>query len=103
MEVMQKLYVEGHVGCNQQQIFVRLMVREHTKVARKSKRIRLSKPTNGVNRAVPLDYTFVDLLKNILNFSFAFPKEYNEKLIVTATVDIAKNMMGSKSLAGVLT
>lgn len=60
----------------------------------------MCKLTDKVPEVVCHDSTFLDLVKNILDFVIAFEKEYRERLVATCTVDIVKDMKASAFLTG---
>lgn len=51
----------------------------------------------GVMRRV---FTFLNLMKIILNFAVTFEDEYNERFIATRIVDTVKDMIGSDIWTG---
>lgn len=50
---------------------------------------------------VVCDSNFVDFVKKVLNFSIAFEKVYNEKIIASRILDILKDMIRSELLTGI--
>lgn len=55
---------------------------------------------NKMIRIVCLDYSFVDLMKTILNFPISFELEYMETVVATHDVDVLKARIGSAFLTG---
>lgn len=64
----------------------------------KAEVIKLSRPGNEVDGIVRSDSTFVDLMKAILTFAFAFEKEHNENFVATNIVDIVEDVLSSEFL-----
>lgn len=95
---MQKLQVEGNVGWIQQHILVRLVAREERVAISEAGGINLRKLSRKVTGIVCLYSTFGDLMMTVLNFSIAFQKKDNQKLVLIRIVDIVKDMMGSHFL-----
>lgn len=45
------------------------------------------------------NFTFMKLMKTILNFAIVFAKEYDEKVVETGILDIMKDMFDSDFLS----
>lgn len=72
---MRQLWVEADVGCIQQRILARLIVRgDHMEIS-VAQRIRLSKHANKVTDTVCPDSNFLNLMRTVLISATMFEKD----------------------------
>lgn len=95
---MREQQVEGDVGCTQQHILVRHILREERAEISEAEANKPCVLSNKVTRTLRRDFTFVESMEVILNFALALEKEYSEKFFATRIVDSVKNMIGSDFL-----
>lgn len=100
LRALRQLHVEGNVRWIQTDILARIIVHKDGVLISKCGGINVKKLANKMTGIVCRDFTFVDLLKTMLNSAIAFNKEYNQKLVTICIVDNVKDMMRSDFCTG---